>query len=105
VVIDSVAEMLNTDADQPVQDLLKACRTAGVFVVVDGETSDLAGSWPLFQAVRAPRCGIVLQPDQVDGEFLFKTAFPRMKRADFPLGRGMYVRQGRAFRVQVAHTA
>ena len=102
VVVDGVSDYLNTEADQPLQDLLKACRTAGVFVVVDGETSEMAGSWPLFQAVRAQRHGIVLQPDQVDGDVLFKTAFQRMKRADFPVGRGMYVRQGRAFRMQVA---
>jgi len=102
VVLDGIGEFLNSTADYALQELLKLCRTQGVFVLVDGETGDLAGSWPLLQAVRASRYGLVLQPDQVDGDMLFRVQFGRMSRADFPAGRGMFVRQGRAQRVQVA---
>lgn len=102
VVIDGLGEFLNSDADYPLQDLLKICRANDVFVIAEGETSDVQGSWPLLQLVKAPRHGLVLQPDQTDGDTLFRTSFPRMSRADFPVGRGMYVRAGRAARVQVA---
>ena len=102
VVIDSVGEFLSTDADMPLQNLMKACRSVGVFVMAEGATSDVSGSWPLLQAIKAPRHGLVLQPDQPDGDVLFKTGFPRVRRADFPPGRGLYVRQGRVARVQVA---
>jgi S-DNA-T family DNA segregation ATPase FtsK/SpoIIIE len=102
VVIDGLGEFLNSDADYPLQDLLKVCRAQGVFVIADGETSDVAGSWPLLQVVKGARHGLVLQPDQTDGDALFRTSFPRMSRSDFPVGRGMYVRGGRATRVQVA---
>lgn len=44
-----------------------------------------------------------MQPDQTDGDTVFKTPFPpRIRRSDFPLGRGLLVGQGRANRVQVA---
>ncbi|MCU1498142.1 MAG: domain containing protein [Acidimicrobiales bacterium] len=102
VVVDGLGDFLNSDADYPLQELLKVCRANGSFVVGDGETSDITGSWPLLQAIKAPRHGIVLQPDQADGDTLFRTTFPRMARADFPYGRGMYVRGGRARRMQVA---
>jgi S-DNA-T family DNA segregation ATPase FtsK/SpoIIIE len=102
VIIEGVGDFLNSDADGPLQALLKACRSAGVFVVAEGDISELGGARPLLQALRAGRHGIVLQPDQSDGDLLFKTSFPRIKRSDFPVGRGMYVRQGRVQRVQVA---
>jgi S-DNA-T family DNA segregation ATPase FtsK/SpoIIIE len=102
LVIEGVAELLNTDADLPVQDLLKACRVSDQFVIAEGETSTLSGSWPLLQAVKASRTGIVLQPDQMDGDALFKTPFPRVARADFPQGRGLLASGGSALRVQVA---
>lgn len=102
LVLDGLGEFLNSDADYPLQDLLKVCRSADVFVIAEGETADVQGSWPLLQAVKSSRCGIVLQPDQVDGDSLFRTVFPRLSRADFPPGRGMYVKGGKAQRVQAA---
>lgn len=102
VVIDGLGEFFSGDADYPLQDLLRICRSHGVFVIADGETTDVVGSWQLAQAIKASRHGLVLQPDQTDGDSLFRTSFPRMSRADFPPGRGMYVSGGRAHRVQVA---
>jgi S-DNA-T family DNA segregation ATPase FtsK/SpoIIIE len=100
-VIESVGDFLNGDADLPLQQLVKAARATGQMVIAEGETSSLAGSWPLLQAVKVNRAGIVLQPDQPDGDNLFKTAFPRVSRRDFPLGRGLLVAGGNSYRVQV----
>ncbi len=102
VVIDGLGEFVNSDADYALQDVLKACRTLGICVIADGESSDIGGSWPLLQAIKAQRHGFVLQPDQADGDTIFRTPFPRVSRAEFPPGRGFYVRGGKARRVQVA---
>ncbi len=102
VVIEAVGELLDTDADMPLQELLRVCRDHGVFVIAEGETSSLTGSWPLLQAVKSHRCGIVLQPDQMDGDTLFKTPFPRTTRPEFPAGRGLMVQGGQVTKVQVA---
>lgn len=101
-VLEGVGELLNTDCDLSLQDLLKAARANDHFVIAEGETSTLTGSWPLLQAVKVSRLGIALQPDQADGDSLFKTSFPRLARADFPQGRGLLVAGGKARRVQVA---
>jgi S-DNA-T family DNA segregation ATPase FtsK/SpoIIIE len=102
VVVEGVADFLNSKADQPLQELIKACRNCEQTVIAEGETTGLTGSWPLLQAVKASRHGLVLQPDQGDGDLLFRTSFPRSNRSDFPPGRGNYVRSGRVVRVQVA---
>jgi S-DNA-T family DNA segregation ATPase FtsK/SpoIIIE len=102
VVIEGIADLLNSDADYPLQDLLKTARLHGALLIADGEVNDLTGSWPLLQQIKASRRGIVLQPDQTDGDALFRVSFPRLSRADFPVGRGMYVAAGRFERVQVA---
>lgn len=102
VVLDGVGQFLNSEADLALQELLKLCRAMGVFVLAEGETSDIAGSWPLLQALKASRHGIVLQPDQMDGDTLFRTSFPKMSRADFPVGRGVYVHRGKFQRLQIA---
>jgi S-DNA-T family DNA segregation ATPase FtsK/SpoIIIE len=81
--------------------MLKACRTYDHFVIAEGETSTMSG-WGLIQTVKLNKYGIVLQPDQMDGDTVFGVAFPRVSRADFPVGRGLHVRSGRVLRVQVA---
>ena len=102
LVIEGLPDFLQTEADMPLQDLMQACRAAGAFVLVEGETSQLMSSWPLLQAARSSRTGILLQPEQIEGESLFKTSLPRMNRNQFPQGRGVYVRGGRARRIQFA---
>ena len=102
MVVDGIADLLNSDADYPLQDFLKVCRGIGALIIAEGEVNDLAGSWPLLQQLKASRRGIVLQPDQTDGDSLFRVSFPRLSRADFPVGRGLYVAAGRFERVQVA---
>lgn len=102
VVVEAISEFLNTSADYPLQELLTACRRQDRFVVAEGETSTLGQSWPLLSGVKAARYGIALQPEQMDGDVLFRTSFPRLNRAEFPPGRGLLVRSGKAEVVQVA---
>ncbi len=102
LVIEGIGEFLNTPADYVLADVVKLARSNGLTVIAEGETSTLGGSWPLLSGVKGARQGLILQPDQMDGDSLFQTSLGRVKRADFPPGRGMYVRAGRAARVQVA---
>lgn len=101
IVVESIGDLLNGPADMALQDLIKACRAMDRFVIVEGETSSVASSWPLLQAAKAGRYGMAMQPEQIDGDALYKTSFPRTSRGEFPHGRGLYVRSGRVARVQV----
>ena len=104
-VIEGIAEFLNGPNDFSLQEMVKAMTAQGHFIVSDGEALSLSGSFPLIASARSSRSGIVLQPDQSDG-VLFRAQFPRLRRADFPPGRGLYVpRGGLPSVVQVAISA
>lgn len=101
VVLEHAGDHTSTPHQDAVLELVKACRLNDRFVIAEGETSTLSG-WEFMQSLRQDKYGIVLQPDEGDGDLLFSTSFPAGKRVDFPPGRGLYVRAGRVARVQVA---
>lgn len=104
IVVEGPGDLINSSADLAMQDLVKAARLGGHLLVAEGDTQEISSSWPLPQALRFSRRGIALQPDQSDGDIVFKTSFPRIRRAEFPQGRGLLVREGRWARVQVAES-
>lgn len=104
VLIEDLAGFLQTEADAPLQELIKAVMANGHLVVADGEPVPLSGLQPLVQSARSSRVGLVLQPEQSDS-VLFRVQFPRLRKSDFPPGRGMYVGRGQLpVTVQVAYT-
>lgn len=76
-------------------------RRNGHPLFVDGEPSGFGGFQGFLSEIRQARTGLVLQPDQNDGDNLFRTPLPRVRRADFPPGRGLWVMGGKVFRVQI----
>ena len=102
VIIEGIADFLSGPADMPLTALIKALVGHGHLVVAEGETSTLSQSWPLLNAVKAARSGIALQPGQADGLMLYKTDFPKIRRGEFPPGRGLLVENGRVRLVQIA---
>ncbi|MFS0705039.1 FtsK/SpoIIIE domain-containing protein [Cellulomonas sp. 179-A 9B4 NHS] len=101
LVVESLADLLGGPAEQPLTEAVRAARRHDHLVIAESETSTWGSAWPLVAEVRGARRGLVLQPDHVDGDTLFRTPFPRMSRAEFPPGRGVLVESGRLRRVQV----
>jgi len=104
IVIENVGDFEGLPAESQVARLMKAARRAGAFVLAEADTVTAPSAWQLFSELKTARAGIALQPEETDGLTLFRTAFPRMTRADFPVGRGIMVDGGRLARVQVAFT-
>ena len=102
VVIEAVNEFLSTPADAPLAAMIKTLTRLGHVVIAEAETSVLGGGWPLLNAVKSGRTGLALQPEQGDGTIVYKTDFPRSRRSDYPLGRGLLVEGGRVRLLQVA---
>jgi S-DNA-T family DNA segregation ATPase FtsK/SpoIIIE len=102
VVIEGIADVANTPADYALQALAKVCLAADQWVIGEGEVTGWT-SGSLASTLRAGRTGLSLQPDPYDGTSVFRTDFPRMKRAELPPGRGLLVRAGKTTLVQVAH--
>ncbi|MGN8244445.1 FtsK/SpoIIIE domain-containing protein [Cellulomonas soli] len=101
LVIESITDLLGGPAEQALAEAVKTARRNDHLVVAESETSTWGSAWPLVAEVRNGRRGLVLQPDHLDGDSLFRTPFPRMARAEFPPGRGVVVESGRIRRVQV----
>ena len=101
IMIEGLSELIGSSAEQALVDMLKLARRNGHFAIGEAETAGWGSSWPLVAEIRNSRRGIVLQPDSSDGDNLFRVSFPRMKRADFPPGRGIYVDTGKYWTVQL----
>ncbi len=101
VFVETIADFLQTPADGPLVELIKAIRRSDHLLVAEGETSAWGSSWPLFGEVKNGRRGILLQPDSIEGDILLKTPLPRMSRSEFPPGRAVYVSRGQHVRLQL----
>jgi S-DNA-T family DNA segregation ATPase FtsK/SpoIIIE len=102
VIVESIADFLSTPADPELIQLFKAAKRNDHFVIAEGETSTWSSSWPLLMEIRSGRRGFALQPDQQEGDLLFRTTFPRSRRSEFPPGRGLLVEAGKVRKVQIA---
>jgi len=101
VFIESIGDFLQTSADGAIVELVKAIRRSDHFLLAESETSGWGSSWPLLGEVKNGRRGLLLQPESVEGDILLKTTLPRMGRAEFPPGRGVYIAKGKFARVQL----
>ncbi|MCB0910586.1 MAG: FHA domain-containing protein, partial [Propionibacteriaceae bacterium] len=101
LVFEGLGEFVSTPVESALLDLIKNARRNGHLVVAEQDTSAWGSGWPIISEVRNNRHGLVMQPDPNDGDILFKVALPRIKRSDYPQGRGVYVRSGKQWTVQV----
>ncbi|MEQ1700633.1 MAG: FtsK/SpoIIIE domain-containing protein [Ilumatobacteraceae bacterium] len=102
VVLENIPDFANGPADSPLQELVRALTAAGKFVIAEADSNVVTTVYGISQTLRAARHGLALQPDQAEGDNIFRTSFPKANRAEFPAGRGFYVRHGRVTKVQCA---
>ena len=105
LAVEGISEFVGSPCEAALLDLLKTARRNGHLIIGENDTSGLVSSWPLIAEVRSDRRGIVMQPDPNDGDILFKVALPRVKRSEYPPGRGVYVASGKCLTVQFAFPA
>ncbi len=85
--------------------LLQAMNNSDHLLIGEAEITRASGSIGVLGEWKTGRQGIVLKPDTYDGEGIFKTPFGRVKRSDFPVGRGIFVQAGRAVTMQMPFVA
>jgi S-DNA-T family DNA segregation ATPase FtsK/SpoIIIE len=101
VFVESIGDFLQSAADAPLVELIKAVRRSDHFLLAEGETSSWGSSWGLLAEVKNGRRGLLLQPESMEGDLLLKTPLPRFARSEFPPGRGMFIAKGTFDRVQL----
>lgn len=102
IVVERPADAEGTVALPELIALAKAARRSRVLVLFEFEQGTGSAIWDLFTALKQPNWGLALQPDASEGQSPFRETFGRVKRADFPPGRGFSVASGRVTPVHVA---
>jgi S-DNA-T family DNA segregation ATPase FtsK/SpoIIIE len=101
IVIEDVPQFADSPAERPLKALFQAVKRSEHLLIGDADTSQVTSGFGLIGDFKSDRTGIALRADAFDGEALFKVPFPKVKRSDFPEGRGIMVQAGRIVTVQV----
>ncbi|MER7797329.1 FtsK/SpoIIIE domain-containing protein [Microbacterium sp. NPDC096154] len=101
IVIEDIPHLADGPAERPMRALLQAVNNSDHILIAESEISRAGGGSGLLGEWKMGRQGIALKPDAYDGESLFKVPFGRVKRTDFPDGRGIFVQAGRAVTMQM----
>lgn len=102
VVIESVTEFTNSEAENDLATLIKSLTGTSAFVVGEAEVSTWGQAWTLAQPFKSGRRGLLLSPNGVDSDSLLNTPIGMIRRHDFPPGRGVLVEKGKGVWIQVA---
>ena len=94
VFVENAREFVNGTASLPIEDLVRVCLAEDVFVVAEGETSTLRGGVGVPGLINKRGYGLDLCPDPSDADIFRATFPPRLPRAEFPPGRGIFVHSG-----------
>ena len=103
VVIEEVAHLVDGPADRAIRALMQAISNSEHLLIGEADISRAGSGSGVLGAWKADRQGIALKPDTHDGDTLFKVPFGRVKRTDFPDGRGIFVQAGRGCSHASAH--
>ena len=101
VVVENVPQFVDSEAERALKELFQAINRSDHLLIGDADIAQLASGFGFIGDFKAGRKGIALKPDAYDGESVFKTPFPKVKRTDFPEGRGIFVESGRTVTVQM----
>lgn len=102
VFVEHLTDFASGEAEFALDRLIRTAIREDCFVVGEAETSTWSQAWTLAQPFKAGRTGLLLVPGEMDGDTLLGTPLGRLRRADFPAGRGFYIKNGRAQKLQVA---
>lgn len=101
IVIEDVPQFADSPAERPLKALFQAVNRSEHLLIGDADVSQVTSGFGLVGDFKGGRKGIVLRADAFDGDAIFKVPFPKVKRSDFPEGRGIFVQAGRAVTVQM----
>jgi DNA segregation ATPase FtsK/SpoIIIE, S-DNA-T family len=100
--IETLSDFTGSPVEYELERVVKSLLKQEQFVVAESETSTWSQAYSLGQPLRAGRKGLLLQPDEGDGDLLLNTSVGRIRRGSLPPGRGFLIGQGRSRKLQVA---
>ncbi|MFF2487481.1 FtsK/SpoIIIE domain-containing protein [Microbacterium sp. NPDC058062] len=101
IVIEDVPQFADSPAERPLKALFQAVNRSEHVLIGDADVTQVTSGFGLVGDFKGGRKGIIIKPDAFDGDAVFKVPFPKVKRSDFPDGRGIFVQAGRQVTVQL----
>lgn len=101
IFIENVTEFQGSEAEGAIIRLVNAAVRGDHFVLGEAEISTWSQAWTISGPFKAGRRGLLLAPGDLDGELL-GAPLGRIRRSDFPPGRGFLIAKGRASRLHLA---
>ncbi|WP_136040486.1 MULTISPECIES: FtsK/SpoIIIE domain-containing protein [unclassified Microbacterium] len=101
VVVEDVPQFADSPAEREMKALFQAINRSDHLLIGDADVTQVTSGFGFIGDFKAGRKGIILKPDSFDGDAVFKVPFPKVKRTDFPEGRGIFVQAGRQVTVQL----
>jgi len=103
LMIEAIGDLAGGEHELALAAAVRAAKRNGHLIIAESETPTWTTMSSTLSEIRASRRGIVLQPAQEDGASVLRVGFPRLRTADFPPGRGMYVASGTITTVQIPY--
>ncbi|GAB3618683.1 FtsK/SpoIIIE domain-containing protein [Okibacterium endophyticum] len=101
VIVEDVPLFADGPAERQMKEMFQAINRSDHLLVGDADVTQVTSGFGFIGDFKAGRKGIILKPDAFDGDAVFKVPFPKVKRSDFPEGRGIFVQAGRQVTVQL----
>ncbi|MFB7884398.1 FtsK/SpoIIIE domain-containing protein [Microbacterium sp. NPDC056057] len=101
IVIEDVPQFADSPAERPLKALFQSVNRSEHVLIGDADVTQVTSGFGLVGDFKGGRKGIIIKPDAFDGDAVFKVPFPKVKRSDFPDGRGIFVQAGRQVTVQL----
>ncbi|MBO9627726.1 MAG: phosphopeptide-binding protein, partial [Microbacterium sp.] len=101
VVVEDVPQFADGAAEREMKAMFQAINRSDHLLIGDADVTQVTSGFGFIGDFKAGRKGIILKPDAFDGDAVFKVPFPKVKRTDFPDGRGIFVQAGRQVTVQM----
>lgn len=101
LVIEGHGQFVNSSVEYELADVIKQVRRNGHLIIAESESSEWQSGGPLLQEVRNQRTGLILQPESFEGESLLRVETPAVKAREMPPGRGFWIANGKAEKVQI----
>ena len=101
IVVEDVPQFADGPAEREMKALFQAINRSDHLLVGDADVTQVTSGFGFIGDFKAGRKGIILKPDAFDGDAIFKVPFPKVKRTDFPDGRGIFVQAGRQVTLQL----
>ncbi|PRB10334.1 phosphopeptide-binding protein [Microbacterium sp. MYb72] len=101
IVVEDVPQFADGPAEREMKALFQAINRSDHLLIGDADVTQVTSGFGFIGDFKAGRKGIILKPDAFDGDAVFKVPFPKVKRTDFPDGRGIFVQAGRQVTVQM----